>query len=362
MYNNFAARDFSRIFWMDTPGAAHMVAHAVKQGLHGGSIVMPELTEAFWPREFFDCIYTKIRLENSDVNLTAFEATEFSSADSFELDLLERINHNASLAYRPASWKNVAEYAAKTNAFQGQMVVVRHIAQAHADIWLRFAVEYARLCQSGMLLFCFDQGFPQGEFNRKNVLTLRPCDWITELDLLALALYSGANTTGASRISLDYLARLAVALCGGYPEVCCRISQLGNLNTLEFDLDNLAEEYPSVFALRAGTQEHDRKLWEAQVQTIFPALEMCRCGMLRKWGADIIERLPLQDDYGTELRNVSDIELRHIVYFLNQRWLILPRTEYMHVFEIYNARNQLAHLKSINGKTLKTLIAICENY
>ena len=362
MRYDFMDRDFSHKWWMDTPGAARMIARTAEQCLCSGSVIMSELAPSLWPEKFYECVFARIQQENSAMRFMVIDESELNSADDRELALLERANYNAGFEYRPASWKSIAEYAAKTNAFQEMTIVIRHIVGEHADAWLHFAADYARSCQDGALLLAFDQGFPTREFNRKNVLMLLPADWITEIDLLSLALFAGSSTRHASRIGSDYLARLAVALCRGYPEVCCRISQLGELDTLDQDLVELAGEYPSVSTLRAGTQEYDRKRWEVQIQTIFPALELCRCGMIRKWEAELSERLPLRDEYGIEIHEVSDIELRHIVYFLNQHWLILPGDEYMHVFEVYNARNRLAHLRILDSKTLKNLITLCEMY
>ena len=106
------------------------------------------------------------------------------------------------------------------------------------------------------------------------------------------------------------------------------------------------------YCRNAKTEELEHRLWSAQVQVLFPIIEMERIALIEKW-YDIIQDA-LDSNYITQynepLRNAIDVELGSLCYMMKHRtesglyMLYIPdENERDWISFLHDCRNQLAH-------------------
>jgi hypothetical protein len=157
-------------------------------------------------------------------------------------------------------------------------------------------------------------------------------------------------------ISCGNLTREAVS------DVLLRLSSMP-----EYERRGVAPNSTHILRLcRIGDMETiEKKIWAAQVQILFPIIELERIQIIQEWYERIDYSLSHQDvyQYGNQITNPIDVELGTLSYLLskktddNQRGLYIPddairdRIRFLH-----DCRNQLAHATICSQDQVKTLL------
>ncbi len=104
--------------------------------------------------------------------------------------------------------------------------------------------------------------------------------------------------------------------------------------------------------LSDGGAALDRAVWEGQLPALFPYIERRRLDLLRILEAMI--RLPVETQYGV-VSDLADLEIGPLVYLLRGR--PVPRSQWLELTALRDARHQLAHLKPLGYDQIQRLIA-----
>lgn len=121
-----------------------------------------------------------------------------------------------------------------------------------------------------------------------------------------------------------------------------------------------------LWLLRSGNMtELSRRIWEAQIQVLFPIIELERQQLVEKWYAAIDEALADNAvvQYGSTLTDPAEVELGTLCYMLSckvsgdHRMLYLPDEEDRErIHFLHECRNKLAHMSCCAPSEVTTLL------
>lgn len=274
--------------------------------------------------------------------------------------------------------------------FHGKLIWVEGIPEAHWPAWRDFLLEYAEQSRSlpvherTRFLFVLEGRLAEMAPNPLITLSLR--QWSGTVDKLDMMLYCsslyGRSPLGPLHKSLA--VHLLANVAKWDPHTADRLSGLELKELVEPipALTELAEEYeyggPEAAwcegtlnvvegreyvhsALLAATGETElltRRIWEAQLATLFPVLEELRMALLDYF--DPILTVPFITPHG-QIDEKIDLEIGHIYYQIRQ----FPESEVdpnirQHVRMLRDLRNDLAHLTPVGRFKLHLVDALAK--
>ncbi len=141
-----------------------------------------------------------------------------------------------------------------------------------------------------------------------------------------------------------YIAQLAAKLSGSSGIVCA------DLATPELFAN------PTKICNTLSEDQIHQAIWETQIQIFLPIIEKIRRYLITKYADDIRVLLPQKDEFNHEIKEPSDMELRHLQFYCRGN----GNNFFVHgdngCFTVaYNARNDLSHLKLLDMKTMNDL-------
>lgn len=107
------------------------------------------------------------------------------------------------------------------------------------------------------------------------------------------------------------------------------------------------------------TGKVEKAVWETQIQIFLPIIEEIRRYLILRYTEKIQHLLPKKDEFGHEITDPTEMELRHLQYYGRKGDnTFFDFADDMWFKAAYNARNDLSHLKLLNRETMDTLFDI----
>ena len=110
------------------------------------------------------------------------------------------------------------------------------------------------------------------------------------------------------------------------------------------------------FVFNIDSEEKKRRIWQAQIRSIYPHLEQFRQHFIARHYSEIQKQLPINSSYGEICNMPEDVELGTLVYMVGIGKLSLSDSEYKKLKIYKDARNTLSHL---NILTLHEILNLC---
>ena len=256
-----------------------------------------------------------------------------------------------------------AAFAAERKLLAGRVVMVHDVQ--HFPQWVPFAVEYARHSPSenGLMMLTYRGGSPLSA-PRKGVAVFQWSDYFTPYDMQWFAAYCLSEREESCAAVRDYRIQFISRLAGGDPALCAELS----LGPMRGDplarLNELAAEHSDAARLSRDRKRLDFLLWEAQLQVVFPLVERLRRRFIDAYRRELEGVLPKRDDFGVELKEPEDMEIRHLWYYYfagsGEGRMFHSREDEQAFRKLYFARNQLAHLKPLDHAAVMELLPLDE--
>lgn len=150
----------------------------------------------------------------------------------------------------------------------------------------------------------------------------------------------------------EYAATLCSELADGNVEFCY---------TLCKNIDNVLRDPLSACMAREDDSQQKQLVCRAQTRSISPLIDIGRLRLISLFGSRIASILPQKDDYGTEIDDVKEVELRHLVYFSRNDLLAITPKERDVLYSLYNARNAISHLNLLSYDEIQKLFRVLED-
>ncbi len=347
--SNKSVRSPEIIWWDQVSGLSLFLREAVDVLCEGRHLCLDIPDSMPWKETFFELLTDGIRGNNDEFlfeNLNNASGTPGKLlVDHFELKSLYR----TSTKY--------ADFLQKRPELTNRIIRVTAMDTDTTRQWLGFLKEYKPLSPRGGLVLLDAPSIPVGNYPR-HVGILSYKDFISEYDaqvFAGLLITDNKMTIGQKK----YLTTLAASILGtDAAEV------LSFVRTFRFDRDS-PEQYISTNGV---VDNLSRRVWNAQVQILFPLImQECRA-IIEKWRDNVTEAyiyadkfLPggLRDTNGERIISPDDIaEISTIRFLMHQRRrdsygidtqdyiLYIPDENARSRVELlYNMRNRIAHQK-----------------
>ncbi len=339
-----------KIWWESVPNAARYVQEIVDAVREEKSMVLVLGKDVPWRESLPVLVEERIAfLPDRSLKRLACPAEE-PGAYLLEHYCMEE----KRLAYRAG--KSYAQFLAEAEGLVLHKAIVWIDIQdaAKARAWTEFIHAYYGFAKKGAaapsFLLAFSEDFGVGR-GCKGVVYRAFSDEVNEFDRFAFATLAAASSVGQRRLK-PYLATLAATVCAEDMELCAACSRRGMdfLRRPRETLERIAKEEErsdgSPFALDALYEDLARRIWKAQVKTVFPAIEDRRQAYIKKC-RDALRTMNLVPE---------EVEIGVLSHKAAVGEIKLPSADVEELFLLKEARNHLAHIREVPFGVVEKLV------
>lgn len=343
--------DQKSLWWNYVSGAARYLSDTAAASANYRVLIVEE---APYMEHFFCLLQDRLHQWDSNLQIDEIRADQWT----FDVEVGESlINHYASqVDYHPMDGTR-AQFIARNDLLAGRVLIVRETNRRTE--WIDTAIEYARFSseRNGLLILTYN-GHPYLNSSRKGVKLLQWETYVTNYDMQLFASYCIADKPGLSLEMRNYITQLASRLAGTDAVLCSRLA----VEEIAVDAMGLMQRlaHDNVFAGRvfANPQFIQSKIWESQIQIVFPIIERWRRRFIEQYNNEFLSVLPQQDDFDKELNTPQDMELRHMWYYYFKLNGFRHSDDERAFWLLYQARNHLAHLEPLYDEDVSNLILL----
>ncbi len=273
-------------------------------------------------------------------------------------------------SYRERSGKTLQMYLVEKGVLRDQIFWIKGLSGAQAKQWMQFCAGFSGT-EAKFILEIHDTPLLDS-YEAEQII--RYSDHISHYDVLLFTQFQLDQNKELSQEWKQYLSAVITNLCDTDAEIAAAILEYPDLKGRS--IRKLLEEIDSTgdYA-RRGTVEGSRhilsllrsgqdakishRIWKAQVQTLFPIIELERqklIGMLHQELQYTLDKYNVEQ-FDEIIKDPADLELGTICYLLSKHKLELSNTqaEYRLSF-LHKCRNRLAHADPCDPLDIKQLI------
>ncbi len=323
--------------WISTPGPAKL-CQDISNAITGKSTVwIPGILP--WAEEFRETVVDTVSTEDSSINIELLDFETIGTAVT-PVELIFELNPSAKQGYLPAM--DFSRYVINQHVLERTVLWIYNIDGENKKQWIDLSRSLARLA-AGLKIIC-EGAFHADPAKGVSIISVENC--ITKFDLLLYAMTMGQKNNSNFVLTM-YACQLAVNLAEDAPE---KIAEL----LAKFDrLIDEPEEYAAEVLPDKPGEAIKGAIRNAQTLAILPKAEEKRCELVDQLKDGLLSLLPFSDDFGNNITEPDEVELRHIVYYYNNNQLLLSDEEQAVLFMFYNVRNDVAHRKLIEGYRIR---------
>lgn len=326
----------SELWWHYVPAGVTIRESIVKQ-IVAGRCVLLNASRLPWEDDLL--ISVKADIEANDA------AMNWNEIDAGEIIGMKPLHYLGS--FYGVDHIPVEQVIAQNIRQQHSCCWVRNIPESEAQAWLQMAKE----------LF--------GGKENKNFRLVLELPSVSERAIGKIAIvdarvehfdiyYFALSMLGAGKLPKrfqQYAATLCAELADGSVELCCALcARVNDVLRNPLSASGASEDEPRLKQL----------ICRAQTRSISPLVDIGRLRLISMFEKQIEKILPQQDDYGNEIVDVNEVELRHLVYFLGNDSLRATSVEKEMLNCLYEARNDISHLKLLSYERIQKLFQLLD--
>lgn len=365
-----------RHFWWEKITGPSMFIEKIADVLREKKAVVLVLpSDLHWRQEMRASVRSK--LNNLQDDQVYFENPDIAKDNTGNLSPGQFIlNQYGSRAignlYRETPNNPIHSYLVQNKVLENRVLWVKGIPENQIHNWLNFINLYTMIPNhQGFFVLEIRENFQRNI--PANLAFVKFRDFVTNYDIQIFNSFVISKKTLLEQTNLsdkwkNYISVLTANVCDLDAELSEKVIQnaiLSEDSIIEV-LDTLMLDNPfsvrghepdstHVFKyLRTNNLDEIRnRIWKAQIQVLFPIIEMERIQIIKDWGKNIqegIEKYP-PDQYGVIVRNAVDLEIGTLRYMIRHRspnqeeyliWIPDESTRDRIDF-LYELRNKLAH-------------------
>lgn len=218
--------------------------------------------------------------------------------------------------YRPQPGRAVQSYIVSNGVMDGRVVWVKGVPEGDLPKWLAFAKGFGKpSLKTGLMIIESRYPLPAGQWDDLRVVEFsRLVGWRDTQAFASIALSNdGKDVSPAWR---NYMASVAAHLCGANAELATALFGIGDWKAR--DPRELLAGLPDAPEQGAAL---GRKLWAAQIETLFPIIETRRVDIIDSIRERLEEALRKKPGSGfaKPLADPDELELGEIAYLMTAR-------------------------------------------
>lgn len=364
-----------KVWWNQVTNADRFVRLVAEAMLEGRSVVLALPENVPWYAAMQARILDEVKKQNSRYS---FEFIDSPGGGIGEYLLRQYCGQEKWSQYRPGPGRSCARFLAENEdiVLNEKYIWVKNIpAGAYAE-WMNFLSEYREYTKKGaagvFVLETADEALARRA--KKGIAKISFDKEISAYDKYTFCALAAAEA-GCKEYLKHYLASLVSNLCGDDIELCglCVKNAKSFLADPAGTLAGLTarriKDSPQLACCQAAgkageeagmSQEPawlEKKLWETQLRIVFPLIEDYRSSFVNRHSSAIAKLLPLKSSNGEEFTEPSEVEIGTLDYMVSAGQLrVVNEKERRRLFELKQARNTLAHLKTLPPDEVEAIL------
>lgn len=353
-------------FWWSGITGPRSVVTQVADALGEKSVAVLKVPDDLpWRHQMRACVESAFQSGlSSGVTIQTIDADdECPTGEDPARYILERFARGAvAQGYRARSGGSLPDYLSRNGVLGDTLLWVKGLDEAGAAEWLRFCRAYTAhaVPKDGRFLLEVPPAVAAADSKKIQTVDFSACVSGYDLQLFnSLLLEERPSLSPQWR---QYIAAVAAKLCGVDAQVSERLIACTDF-TAEEPLDGLQRlaEDPElerrgrgadsthVLSLfrRGETAQLERRVWAAQVQVLFPLIELERADLIAAWRQALLDAMARREfsQFGQPITAPEDFELGTLVHFLfSEPAIFIPdQAAQRRISFLHKCRNAIAH-------------------
>lgn len=373
---------WEEFWWNHITGPNVVVSNVVSALLNGKMVVLKVPSDLPWRHSMRSAVHTAFS-ERSDCSDVVIELIDLRDENARQMQpgrfILDRFaTPTISRGYREKSKVTVQDYISAKDIIKNRIVWIKGIDPDVAGEWIRFCRGFSqRSASQGLFVLEVNENTSVTETNLLRVINFSDC--VSNYDVQLFNSFVLGNQKQYSDGWKKYIAVCTAAICG----VDAEISQT-MLQSLDFRVESPLEgirqidQMPDFMRRGENGSNHvlwhyrngdmallEHRLWSAQVQVLFPMIELERVELIGRYESQIREVLAGGGitQYNQILQEPMDVELGTLSYLMGARMedgfytLYIPSEEDRERIRfLHTCRNQLAHASCCTPEQVEQLL------
>ena len=370
-------------FWWNHITGPNVVVSSVVSALRNGKMVVLKVpSDLPWRHSMRSAVHTAFS-ERSDCSDVVIELIDLRDENARQVQpgrfILDRFaTPTISRGYREKSKVTVQEYISAKDIIKNRIVWIKGIDPDVAGEWIRFCRGFSqRSASQGLFVLEVNENISVAENNLLRVINFSDC--VSNYDVQLFNSFVLGNQKQYSDGWKKYIAVCTASICG----IDAEISQI-MLQSLDFRVESPLEgigqidQMPDFMRRGENGSNHvlwhyrngdmallEHRLWSAQVQVLFPMIELERVELIGRYESQIREVLASGGitQYNQILQEPMDVELGTLSYLLGAKMedgfytLYIPSEEDRERIRfLHTCRNQLAHASCCTPEQVEQLL------
>ena len=366
----------SNFWWSRITGPNYIVNSVAKQLADNRSVFLKVPDDLPWRSDMRAIIETVCRQDYGipDVLFSSVDVEEECNESDPGIFLLNTYAKKNQSGYRQGSSQSVQSYIINKRILSNRVIWVKGLSNQKSSIWKSFCEDYkSKSLETGLFVIELNEGTSCVESD--NIAVIRFNDYVTSYDVQLFSQYLLFDNKSYSSYWREYISILLSKLCKNDGEIASHLISNYTLNkgdvidyikqlseSLEYTRRGMAANSDSLlkYAREDNYDEIYRRIWEAQLQFLFPLIESIRISIIHKIKNAIIPYMNEVIQYGASIEDPLDLEIGSLDYLVKKHFndSVLKRN----VKLLHDCRNNLAHRSVCDMEQINSLMAISKEY
>lgn len=372
-------QNWSAFWWNNITGANLVVSNVVDALLDNSTVVIDVPSDLPWRQQMRSVIEDSFRSRSGspEMIIEIIDAADECPSDQAPGQfLLQKYAQNREVrgGYRERSQRTIQDYLKEKGVLKDRVIWVKGLSGKYIAKWLNFCKDYCHDSpEYGLFVLEVHGGVTR--LDNKNIQYIRFLDCVSSYDV---QLFSSFVVDDISNLNSDwkkYISSVAANLCDTDAEIsACLLSNINVKSDSPLDIITNISEYSQykmrgtdptskhifAFSRKGDTTELEKRLWKAQVQTLFPLIEMERILIIEQYEYEMQEALDKNyvEQYRSQITNPIELELGTMCYMMSVCQLYIKEKETRDRIKfLHDCRNNLAHAHCCSPEEVRQLLA-----
>ena len=356
----------SRLWWDGVPNASRFIRHIGEQLERGKNVLllMPEYVP--WHDTFHDILeeYQRQNISSYGINMVIDDELMEPGEIIFNRYCKRELRDD----YRPAIGYSKFLASAESIPLNNTIVWVRLKNFERTQKWAAFVSDYSESLGNrgvgGLFIIESDDGGAAQFKKYKRVSCVEYAEFLTSFDVYIYSVLASSSLK-LSRNTKEYLSDIMISVIGNDVELVCHCLKEANYSHFISDPRKVIDlvcvsEIRSDgerFVYDVAESEYTKRMWNAQIKSLFPRIETFREEFIDKYYENIKKNLPINNSNGEAYENPEDVELGTLHHLAYLKCLPIDKKDYQQLDFYKNCRNKLAHLNMLSFDEVEALLS-----
>ena len=374
---------WEEFWWNNITGARTVVDRVAMALLENKMVVLKVPSDLPWRYPMRSAIQTAFNehTDSRDIVIETIDAVDRNptNMDPGKFILQTYATYAVRAGYREKARISIQDYISDRNVIKNRIIWVKGLDDKTAAKWLQFCRGFSpRSAADGLFVLEVHGKVSAPESRYMQQIDFDDC--VSSYDVQQFNSFLLAEQNCYSTNWKHYISTVAAAVCGVDAEVSEMLLRVVDFRT-ETAIDGLRRIDEMGDFDRRGDEQHGNhplwhlrsdniaellhRIWTAQIQVLFPIIELERQQLVKKWYTTISDALKDNrvDQYGAILTDPTEVELGTLCFMMSckvygdYRMLYIPDdTDRERIRFLHECRNKLAHMNCCTPEEVSQLL------